>query len=220
MSTLLAIETSTNACSAALLVAGKRYSRFVVAPREHSDRILGMVADLLAEAGVVRADLDAVAFGQGPGSFLGTRIAAGVAQGLGFALGIPLLPVSSLQALAQRGVEACGASAVLAAWDARMGALYWGHYELQNGVAQPVMPDALCKPEDFTLPASEFPLLLAGNAWAVYQDQFAVELPALGEAADWYPDAQYLLPEAERLFTQGQGVEAAQAAPVYLRDPV
>lgn len=218
MSTFLAIETSTNACSAALLLGDRRYSRFVVAPREHSDRILSMISELIAEAGITLKNLDAIAFGQGPGSFLGTRIAAGVAQGLGFALDLPLLAVSSLQALAQRAVEEQGATVVLPGWDARMNAMYWGHYALQDGVLQPMQPDALVKPSDFVLPQTD--VQLVGNAWAVYGSAFAEVLPVLTEAAQWYPDAQYLLPEAQRLFYAGLGVDALAAAPVYLRDPV
>lgn len=215
MSIILALETSTHACSAALLVNGHRYQRFILAPREHAERILDMISDLCSEAGISLQELEGVAFGQGPGSFLGTRIAAGVAQGLGFSLNIPLFPISSLQALAQGLIYKTSATDVIAAWDARLGSFYWGHYRLVGDRLKPVMKDALCKPVDFLRPPGVSHLV--GNAWAVYQ----VELgDNSAEAFEAYPEAIDLLPEAEYRFGCGQGVVAAEALPVYLRDPI
>lgn len=225
MSTLIALEAATHGCSAALSVAGQVYSRFAVAPRQHAEKILGMVQELLVEAGIVLADVDGVAFGQGPGSFLGTRIAAGVAQGLGFALDKPLFPVSSLQALVQLAVEKFAATEVIAAWDARMSSLYWGHYRLEAGQLQAVSADAITTPADFCVPAGAANPVFVGNAWREYREQFSgpVQARLIDQSADYfdcYPQAQYLLPEAIRMLAAGQGVEAAKAGPVYLRDPV
>jgi tRNA threonylcarbamoyladenosine biosynthesis protein TsaB len=215
MSIILALETSTNACSAALQVDGQRYQRMVVAPREHAERILGMVSELCKEAAITPRDLEGVAFGQGPGSFLGTRIAAGVAQGLGFSLNIPLFPISSLQALAQGLVNKIGATEVVAAWDARLGSVYWGHYRLDRGRLKAVTPDAICQFANFSLPAGVTQLV--GNAWELCQ---AALFKGLGEVYEAYPEAIHLLPEAEYRFDCGQGIDAASAGPVYLRDPV
>lgn len=223
MSSLLALETSTNACSAALQVGDKVYDRFVVAPREHSDRILAVVTELLAEADLALAELDGIAFGKGPGSFLGTRIAAGVAQGLGFALNVPLLPVSSLQALAQQAVEQFQAEVIMPAWDARMQAFYWGHYALQEGGLQPQHADALSAPLDFAQLADK--AVLIGNAWQVYYAAFPGSVQAVIDQQqpalfDCYPQARHLLPQAQRLLEAKAGVDAEQATPIYLRDPV
>ena len=222
MSTLLALETSTNACSAALLAGGKVYARSVVAPREHSERILGMVKELLDEAGIALGQLKGIAFGQGPGSFLGTRIACGVAQGLGFAQGVPLFPVSGLRALAQRAVEGFQVVDVIAAWDARMDSLYWGHYRLEGGRLTSVGGDRLCAPNEFVLPVAS--AILVGNAWAVYQASFDQALqnkiekqPAAMTA--FYPEAEYLLTEARFLLERSKEVEPADASPIYLREP-
>jgi tRNA threonylcarbamoyladenosine biosynthesis protein TsaB len=120
---ILALDTSTEACSVALWADGAVTERFELGS-QHSERILPMTQEALAEAGVALTQIDAVAFGRGPGSFTGLRICAGVAQGLAFGADVPVLPVSSLAALAQ-GIEAPG---VLAAFDARMDQLYWGAY--------------------------------------------------------------------------------------------
>jgi tRNA threonylcarbamoyladenosine biosynthesis protein TsaB len=226
MSTLLALETSTHACSAALLHQGQRYSRSVVAPREHAERILGMVAELIDEAGISLSALQGIAFGQGPGSFLGTRIAAGVAQGLGFALNIPLFPVSSLQALAQHAVERHQATEVIASWDARMDSLYWGHYTLKDDRLQAVKADGISTPANFSVPVfSGLAPLLVGNAWQVYRDSLHESVQIIlkkqpSELTEFYPEAQFLLPEAKHLFKKSLGVRACEAGPVYLRDPV
>jgi tRNA threonylcarbamoyladenosine biosynthesis protein TsaB len=177
-----------------------------------------MVEALFTEAGILLKELDAIAFGQGPGSFLGTRIAAGVAQGLGFALTIPLIPISSLWALAERAAELCSATSVFPAWDARMGSLYWGHYQWVKGCLQSVTPDAILKPRDFILPKGSEDGIFVGNGWLVYKDELSAEITLAPNAEDWYPDAQYLLKEAVRRFQVGDTVEPADGAPIYLRD--
>ncbi len=126
---ILALETATEACSAALLVEGGVIERFEVAPRRHTELILPMVGELLAESGLQIRQLDALAFGRGPGAFTGVRIAAGVAQGLALGAGLPLIPVSTLAALALEVLEEPGATHALVALDARMGEVYWGVYQ-------------------------------------------------------------------------------------------
>jgi tRNA threonylcarbamoyladenosine biosynthesis protein TsaB len=125
---VLAIDTATEACSAAILVADEVYERFLIAPRRHSALILPMVEEVLAEAGVSLRQLDGLAFGRGPGSFTGVRIAAGVIQGLALASDLPVAPVSTLWALAQGACRSGAAECIVAALDARMGEVYLGIY--------------------------------------------------------------------------------------------
>ena len=125
---ILALDTATEACSAALLSGdGSVYERHDIAPRRHAELILPMVDGILTEAGLGLNDLDAIAFGRGPGAFTGVRIAAGVTQGLALGAGLPVIPVSSLAALAQPALGK--AAIVLPAIDARMGEVYWAAYE-------------------------------------------------------------------------------------------
>ncbi|HSM96415.1 MAG TPA: tRNA (adenosine(37)-N6)-threonylcarbamoyltransferase complex dimerization subunit type 1 TsaB, partial [Rhizomicrobium sp.] len=126
MPNIIAIETATEACSAALSVDGRIMERSEIAPRRHAELILPMIEALLAEAGIVRTQLHAIAVGRGPGAFTGVRLAISVAQGLVLALDIPIVPVSSLAALAQDAPDA-GAS-ILAVIDARMGEVYTGAF--------------------------------------------------------------------------------------------
>ena len=150
MTTLLALDTATEACSVALLHDGRVLSHYEVAPRMHAQRLLPMIQQLLGEAGIAASALDAIAFGRGPGAFTGVRIAIGVVQGLAFALDRPVLPVSNLAVLAQRALREQGATQVAAAIDARMDEVYWGCYRAEAGemrgqelgVEQPEPPGA------------------------------------------------------------------------------
>ncbi|HDP89812.1 MAG TPA: tRNA (adenosine(37)-N6)-threonylcarbamoyltransferase complex dimerization subunit type 1 TsaB, partial [Thioalkalivibrio sp.] len=150
---ILAIDTATDACSAALFLDGEVTSRFELAPRRHTELILPMVGSLLEEAGLAVTDLDAVAFGRGPGAFTGLRIAAGVAQGLALGADLPVIPVSTLATMAQQVMDEAGAEAVAAALDARMGEVYWGCYRRDaEGVAEPVGPETVCAPQAVPVP--------------------------------------------------------------------
>lgn len=133
MSTLLALDTATEACSVALLHDGKVTSHYEVIPRLHAQKLLPMIQQLLADAGTTLQAVDAIAFGRGPGAFTGVRIAIGVVQGLAFALERPVLPVSDLAVLAQRAYREHGVSQVAAAIDARMDEVYWGCYRETAG---------------------------------------------------------------------------------------
>ncbi len=143
---LLAIETATDTCSAALWIDGELCERFEVAPQRQSELILPMMDALLAEAGLRPAQLDALAFGRGPGSFTGVRIATGVAQGVAFAAGLPVVGVSTLAALAQGHLGATGCRRVLAAYDARMGEVYWAACEADGEGVMRVSGEELVVP--------------------------------------------------------------------------
>jgi tRNA threonylcarbamoyladenosine biosynthesis protein TsaB len=218
MTTLLALDTSTEACSVALLHGGRTLLRHEVIPRLHAQRLLPMVQEVLAEAGIALAAVDAIGFGRGPGAFTGVRIALGVVQGLAFALQRPVLPVSDLAVLAQRAHREHGAGQVAAAIDARMDEVYWGCYRLQDGEMRLVGDEAVLPPERVALPhGSDGEWFGAGTGWA-YAERLAVR-PAAFDAA-LLPHAGDLLALAGFAWARGEAVEAEQAQPVYLRDNV
>jgi Inactive homolog of metal-dependent proteases, putative molecular chaperone len=152
MTTLLALDTATEACSVALLHDGKVTSHYEVIPRMHAQKLLPMIKQLLANSGVALNALDAIAFGRGPGAFTGVRIAIGVVQGLAFALERPVLPVSNLAALAQGALREHGVQQVAAAIDARMDEVYWGCYKAEAGEMRLQGLEAVLPPERVALP--------------------------------------------------------------------
>lgn len=134
---ILAVDTATEACSAALYINGELFECYQLAPREHTQLILQMVEQLLEQQQLTLKQLDALAFGRGPGSFTGVRIATGVVHGLAFASDLPVVPVSTLAAIAQYAYQQSGQAQVLAGIDARMGGIYWGAYALgDDGLMQ------------------------------------------------------------------------------------
>ncbi len=219
---LLALDTSTDACSAALYVDGTIHERFEVAPRRHAELILPMVDGLLSEAQLDVHALDALAFGRGPGTFTGVRIATGVVQGIAFGAELPVVPVSTLAAIAQGLHEERGWTHVLVALDARMGEVYWGGYRCDEaGLMRGVVEEMVCPPAEVRVPAGSG-WQGAGSGWAVYRDALAKRT---GEAvSDWemerYPRARDMLPLARDALRRGAVVSAEQALPVYLRDEV
>ncbi len=206
MTILLGIETATSACSVALRVSTiadtQHYARFQIAPREHTDLVLPMIDEVLREATISRTDIDAIAFGCGPGSFIGTRLAVSVAQGLGFALNRPLIPISTLAVLAQTAYEQYACTRVLAGWDARMSEIYWGVYEACNGLMCAVQADQLSAVEDIVARFLEYTCV--GNVWDT-------------GITECYPRAESLLTLALAKFNAGDLVPALAAEPVYLR---
>ena len=145
---ILAIDTATEACSAALWNDGTLSAHFEICPREHTQRILPLVQDVLNESGTLLTELDALAFGRGPGSFTGVRIGIGIAQGLALGAGLPMIGVSTLATMAQGAWRKNGATRVLAAIDARMGEVYWAEYQRnEQGVWHGEESEAVLKPE-------------------------------------------------------------------------
>ena len=219
---LLAIETSAEACSAALYLDGEVSERFTVQPQRQSELILPMMDALLAEAGMKVADLDALAFGRGPGSFTGVRIATGVVQGAAFAADIPVVPVSTLAALAQGHLRETGHARTLAAFDARMNELYWAACAADAaGVMRVVGEERIVPPAAVPLPAGG-DWHGVGSGWAAYA---AVLAERLGDRvtvvnADAHCHAQDVAWIAVVDFAAGLAVPAERALPVYLRDQV
>ena len=222
MMKLLAIETATEACSAALLVEGECSSRFEIAERRHTELILPMIASLLAEAGLGPNQLEAIAFGCGPGSFTGVRIAASVAQGIAFGADLPVVRVSTLATLAQEVIETRGAQRVLSALDARMAQVYWGGFEATpQGLASGLWKEVAVEPSAVPVPkqASWFG---AGSAWGVYQDALLERLAdrMVQWDAELLPKAAHAARLAGDAYERGDVVSAESALPVYLRDAV
>lgn len=224
---LLAIDTATEACSVALIADGRVHARWQELERGHSDRILPMVQEVLAEAGLALADLqalDALAFGRGPGAFTGVRLAASVAQGLALGAGLGVVPVSNLLALAQGALDADpGRVRVLACADARMGELYWGAFERdRDGLAVAAGDERVALPANVALPAGWAARTVAGvgRGFRAY--------PALGPLAgtlaavlpDALPDARAIARLAVPCVAAGRVLPPEEALPVYLRDDV
>jgi tRNA threonylcarbamoyladenosine biosynthesis protein TsaB len=213
---LLALDTSTDACTAAVWVDGAVHEQFEFA--QQSARILPMVDAVLAEAGLTLTQLDAIAFGRGPGSFTGLRIAAGVVQGLAFGADLPVVPVSSLAALAQGQ----NAARVLAAFDARIHQVYWGAYVCNaGGIAELQGEEGVHSPDKIPLPKGS-DWIGAGSGWDQYADVLLKHLS--GHATDWrkqcFPHARDVAVLGASDFRFGKVVAPELALPVYLRDEV
>ncbi|WP_312255852.1 tRNA (adenosine(37)-N6)-threonylcarbamoyltransferase complex dimerization subunit type 1 TsaB [Stutzerimonas nitrititolerans] len=218
MTTLLALDTATEACSAALLHDGEVLSHYEVIPRLHAQRLLPMIQTLTAEAGIALSAVDAIAFGRGPGAFTGVRIAVGVVQGLAFALERPVLPVSTLATIAQRAYREHAVERVAVAIDARMDEVYWGCYRASQGEMQLAGLEAVLPPEQAQLPRGVSDEWFgAGTGWC-----HAAQIPTPVSAMDasLLPHAEDLLCLASFAWQRGEAVEADQAQPVYLRDNV
>ena len=219
---LLAIETATNACSCALILGDEREQRFRVAPRQHAELVLEMVSDLLESAGVTLSGLDAIAFGRGPGSFTGVRIATSVAQGLGLAADLPLVPVSSLGALALASSRRHGGSAMLAAFDARMDEVYWGAFDTSDSDnAVLIGAEYVDRPASVPVPDSG-QWRGAGEGWSVYGDvlQERLEGRLCGVDTTAFPGAAEVAAIAGNEWRAGRWCAPELARPVYLRDRV
>jgi len=218
---ILAIETATEACSAALLVDGDIIDRFQVAPRQHGDLILPMVDELLSEAGFKLQQMDALAFGRGPGSFTGVRMATGVIQGLAFATDLPVAPVSTLAALAQQALPLAEGETVYAALDARMGEVYWCEYELVNAALKQITDELVTAPLKIKTKEGKDAVGI-GHGWDTYASELTalVNAQSLVLAADSLPRAREVAQLAVSFVNDGQTVSAEHALPVYLRDNV
>ncbi|NIR32111.1 MAG: tRNA (adenosine(37)-N6)-threonylcarbamoyltransferase complex dimerization subunit type 1 TsaB [Gammaproteobacteria bacterium] len=220
---LLAIETATEACSCALLAEQGQWTAWEMAPRRHAELILAMVAQLLETSGYALEELDGIAFGRGPGAFTGVRIAAGVAQGLAFGAELPVVPVSSLRALAQGVLRERGAERVLAALDARMGEVYWGTFARgPAGLMLPVNEECVCAPEQAPLPRDARGWFAAGTGWERHGEVLrrVVGEPLVGEEPRRCPHALDVAVLGADLLASGGGVPPEAALPVYLRDRV
>ena len=217
---LLAIETATESCSVALWHRGEVLARSELAPRRHAELVLPMAESLLAEAGLSRRKLDGIAVGRGPGAFTGVRLAVSIAQGMALGLDLPVVPVSSLAALAW-DAPLNGAS-ILATIDARMGEVYTAAF------ARDASGDLIALGLEHVGPANQLILPRAerwnviGSGWATYRDALGACLPQAPVWADGacYPQAAAVVRLAAREFLAGHAVAPELALPIYLRDKV
>lgn len=221
---LLAIDTSTEACSVALQVGTERLHLDEVCPQQHSKRVLPMVQQLLTESGLSLQQLDGIVFGRGPGSFTGVRIGVGVTQGLAFGADLPVYGVSTLAAMAQAAYRLHGATQVIAAIDARMAEIYLGYFALaeqtQQLLMQAVAAEMAIKPQDLTSSVLQGDCVAVGTGWQTYREQLLKWQTAQISDQILYPSAQDMLALAMSAFASGQFVCAELAEPVYVRDEV
>lgn len=233
MSKILAIETATEACSAALLLDNNEIiEHFKIAPREHTKLLLPMMDEVLNEGGIVLKDIDAIAFSRGPGAFTGLRISAGVAQGAALSVDKPVIPVSTLEALALSvPVENDWQDddLIISALDARMGEVYWGVFHFQKNNIQVVLEETISKPEEMMVKVndlmaahSDIKAFLVGPGWDAYEGElFKSEKPEhFIYLKDALPRAGQIARLAATALLQGKTVPAEDAQPVYIRNNV
>jgi len=214
---LLAFDTSTELCSAALTLDGQCLSRAVQAGNRHSELLLPMIDSLLAEAGLTLRQLDGIAFGQGPGSFTGLRIGCGIAQGLAYGADLPVLGVGTLEALAWGG----GAGQTITCLDARMHEVYYAAYRrTPDGLVCLIEPSVLAPAAVPSPPGTGWHGCGSGfSAYAKALDQ-ALGVALDGIEADAWPEARAVAELALPVFRAGGGLPAERAEPRYVRDKV
>ncbi|TCV99977.1 tRNA (adenosine(37)-N6)-threonylcarbamoyltransferase complex dimerization subunit type 1 TsaB [Biostraticola tofi] len=220
---ILALDTATEACSAALWIDGTITECFDICPREHTQRILPMVDSLLAGAGIELNQLDALAFGRGPGSFTGVRIGIGIAQGLALGADLPLIGVSTLAALAQGAWRNTGIEQVFTAIDARMGEVYWASWQRQaEGCWQGAQSERVIAPAQLALLPDDFSGVWAsaGTGWETYPDLLVRSGVDLRRSETLLPAASDMLPLAVQQWRDGHVQSAEQVQPTYLRNEV
>ncbi|MGR6981712.1 tRNA (adenosine(37)-N6)-threonylcarbamoyltransferase complex dimerization subunit type 1 TsaB [Testudinibacter sp. P27/CKL/0425] len=226
----LALDTATEGCSVALSYHGEILALDEFSPKAHTRRILPMVDELLAQAGIGLKQLDALVFGRGPGSFTGVRIGSGIVQGLALGADLPVIPVSNLTAMAQAAYQQQGATQVLAAIDARMSEVYVAALQYQPHLQddeqyaawQPLIDEQVLSPEAVLqqLQAHELQsAVCVGTGWAAYR-QFEQANLLLKKCDILLPSAQYMLPLARLDWQQQRYCSALEIEPVYLRNQV
>ncbi len=222
---LLALDTSTVACSAALALGDETLERHEERPKEHTRLLVPMLRALLDESGLAAGDLDAVVLGNGPGSFIGLRIGASVAQGICYAAGLELVPVSSLAAVAAEAFEATGARRIVVAQDAHMDEVYLGAYRRgEDGlpVAEgETLLQGIATIESLPGGESADGRYAAGEGWR--RHPALLELNGhrfAGVAGVSWPRARYLLALGRRAYRAGGGIDPAELVPEYVRDRV
>jgi len=235
---ILAIETASEACSAALLIKDENdnqqiYKQVELTPRQHAKQILSMLDKVLEEGDTALKDVDAIAFGRGPGAFTGLRIAAGVAQGVALSVDKPVVSVSTLAALAFQAIDETGEQykdhILAAALDARMGEVYWGLFKWQQGQITPLNEEQVSKPEEMLQNTLEViaesgnrHVLAIGAGWDAYQEElFSTGRPENLEYLETiFPTASAIAGLALPLFIKGKTVAPEDAQPVYIRNNV
>lgn len=217
---ILAIDAATEACSVALLINNEVVERFAVEPRRHTELVLPMVDELLAEAGINLKQLDCLAFDRGPGSFTGVRVGTSVIQGLAFSAQLPVVAISSLQTLAHAAWRTQQQQQILSLIDARMGEVYWAVYRYTDQQLQLLGEEQVSPVAGISLPDENYHA--CGSGWDSYQQELTGQcgVKITSFEAGCFPHAQDVVILAVSHFQQGRTVSAEQALPVYIRDEV
>lgn len=230
MPSILAIDTSTDACSVALMANGEIHDIVSLIPREHTQRLLPMVAQLLAEHQLTLKQLDAIAFGCGPGSFTGLRICLSTVQGLAYGADLPLIAVSSLEALAAGAMRQCAIATselIVPVIDARMDEVYWCCYQRNEEQLQPLTEEQVTTPTDCVLALSDYVsdltrIVAVGSGWhyAVLAESHALQSKLLKVDIKSYPSAQDVAQLALNQYQRGDLLHPIAAEPRYLRNEI
>lgn len=218
MANILAIDTALSACSVALSNKGLVSALLEPTPRKHIQLVLPMIDELLSNSGLSISDVDAIAFNQGPGSFTGLRIGMGVVQGLAFGADLQVVPVSTLQTIAQGAISRAlvdAAQLVMPMIDARMNEVYWGVYQNIDGLAQSLGDDRLNIPEDIVYDLPEVIAVGAGDGWQ-FRARVSVQPVMIDEQVS--SDAEQVLTLAIDALERGQSIPIEQVEPRYLRN--
>ena len=223
--TLLALDTSTEACSVALFHRGEKTHINELAQRTHTKRILPMIDEILANSGLCLNQVDALAFGRGPGSFTGVRVGAGIAQGLAFGADFPVIPISNLTAMAQAAFELHQAENVVAAIDARMNEVYFSQLMREKVRSdfgeffqwQEIITEQVCSPEQAIKQLQNDNAFRVGTGWTAYS-QFTEKNLTSSDIA--LPNALYMLELARVEYLQKSTISALEIEPIYLRNEV
>ncbi|MDO6619307.1 tRNA (adenosine(37)-N6)-threonylcarbamoyltransferase complex dimerization subunit type 1 TsaB [Shewanella sp. 6_MG-2023] len=218
--TILALDTCTESCSAALLHDNKQYNRVFDAPREHSQRILPMVDEVLTEAGIKISNVNLIAYGRGPGSFTGIRICTSMTQGLALGHDIPVIGVSTLAAMAQMAIETEQAEQIFCAIDARMSEIYWGQFINVDGIATLVGAEHVSSPDSVdVILDKQKPMHICGTGFVAYPDLLN-DVAKKQATQITLPDASAMIKLVIKAHEQGLATSVDELAPVYLRDKV
>lgn len=220
MKTILVLDTATEACSVALLHQNQTTFINELSPRTHTQRILPMVDELLSQAKIGLNQVDALAFGRGPGSFTGVRVGVSVAQGLALGANLPVIPISNLLAMAEEAYQTLGAKDVVALIDARMNEVYFAQYRRYQDGWQEVVVEQVCSPEKAIeqIQIENNPIVV-GTGWNAYLQIFQEKLPLVVSEIT-LPSAKFMLPLAEQSLAENNTQSALEIEPVYLRNEV
>ena len=220
MKTILVLDTATEACSVALLHQNQTTFLNELSPRTHTQRILPMVDELLSQANIRLKQVDALAFGRGPGSFTGVRVGVSVAQGLALGANLPVIPISNLLAMAEEAYQTLGAKEVVALIDARMNEVYFAQYRRQPNGWQEIVAEQVCSPERAIeqIQLEQKPIVV-GTGWNAHLQIFTEKLPLVASNIT-LPSAKFMLPLAQQALEEGKTQSALEIEPVYLRNEV
>lgn len=216
---ILAIDTATEACSVALFDDGICHEIYEVIPRQHTERVIPMVDEILGNANMTLSNLDALAFNCGPGSFTGVRVGTSVTQGLAFSANLPVIPVSSLAALAQLAYREENKQNVLSAIDARMNEMYWACYHLEEGIMKLVTSEQVSPSSKVEANGTWHCI---GSGWDTFKDELeqTTKVNIISSSEECFPHAQDIAVLAADLYQQNKMVRAEDAIPTYVRDEV